>query len=176
MTSKSEKNGGTAKTNRIFNAFNPIVYKNMVLVAVFALLVFITDLFYKSHDLWFLIGILLVFVVVVFFDRVLHCPSRIEWTNNVVFFNDHISIKKHIGRGGRVWRKVSYTVYDVYKIEFRQNSIERRFNVGRVSFSGHMTFEAKKDAELINPKSEFCIYGIKDFSHFKTEFSKIKCD
>jgi hypothetical protein len=119
--------------------------------------------------------IVLEFSVVLFYSLwtfTRHCTKQIVITKKYIKFDDYVNIRPwHAGNSvNYFWLKVNYCVTDVCDISFKQNAFEKIFNVGHLSFSGHATFEAKRDVDKIKPPDAFFMYGIKNFSQFKETF------
>lgn len=159
------------RLSRIFNIFNSKVYKYLILINVFMVVVGIC--FYSS-DKSSVTEIIFSFVIVNSFtimSFVLHCPDSFTVIGKSLGFDDYIRLRPEFIHGKSFWwLKVSYSVTEIKDIEFHQNAIEKIFDVGHVSFSGNATFSAKRDLERIPDKNDFVIYGIKHFSQFKTSF------
>jgi len=96
-------------------------------------------------------------------------PKSFGQEKGVLSFEEDVYLRYYFSRKGR-FVKVKYTVFEVKDVVFRQNFIEKKFNVGRVSFSGPSLLEAGKHEERIKIKNHFVIRGIKNFSKLKTEF------
>ena len=109
-------------------------------------------------------------------DRITITLKHSACDNAVAEFNDYISLKpRHSNVRSGIWYlKVSYRVTDIKNVEFHQNAIEKAFDVGRVSFTGNATFDAKRDLDRIKVPPKFVIYGIRNFSLAKFEIFKNK--
>ena len=107
--------------------------------------------------------------VIVFMIFAYTIPKSFGQENGVLSFEEDVYLRYYFSRNGR-FVKVKYTVFEVKDVVFSQNFIEKKFNVGRVSFSGPSLLEAGKHEERIKKKNHFVIRGIKNFSKFKTEF------
>lgn len=73
-------------------------------------------------------------------------------------------------RRGRGVRKENYILSELENVTFSQNRLESAFNTGRITFSGMGICNTKKETENITHKYKFTLYGIANFSEFKTEF------
>jgi len=158
------------RLNRFFNIFNPNVLKAIAYYNVISLILLIFFALTDGNIIVWLFCIILINTVTVS-DLVLHCPKEILFRGNYATFNDYVHMpKKHVHRRGITWLRVTYYVTEIKDVRFHQNAFEKLFNVGHISFSGKAEFEAKRDVDRIKSKEYFTIYGLKNFSRFKSGF------
>ena len=163
------------KLNRLFNIFNPQVYRFLALITVIiTIFAFIAIANGQSAAVY--ISSYFLLIAIGCSDRCLRNPKKLRIGNDSVEFNDYISLKpRHSNVRSGIWYlKVSYRVTDIKNVEFHQNAIEKAFDVGRVSFTGNATFDAKRDLDRIKVPPKFVIYGIRNFSLAKFEIFKNK--
>ncbi len=160
----------TYKLNRLFNIFDPRVYKNLLLANVLLAVVAIVSFFYQKMSLPAVISTVVVTDIIFIISQLLNNPKKFHTDTNNVEFNSFVNVG--IGRHVR-WVKVSYSVSDITELKFHQNAIEKMFDVGHITFKGNATFTAKQRyTDRIPDKNSFTIYGIKDFTLFKSRYNK----
>ncbi len=158
------------RTNRLFNFLNPKFYRTFFLLLAFFVIGGLLILPSKK-DPWFVYPLSAATVSLIYcISRLLHFSKGVTLEAGRLRFCDYVSVSYRWG-GKRRFRhvKVEYTVWDIRDLEFHQTPIERRFDVGHISFSGRCEFRAARDAELIEAPERFEIYGIRDFSAFEYE-------
>lgn len=64
--------------------------------------------------------------------------------------------------------KVHYTITDVKIASLCQTPLEKLFDIGRITFTGKITFTSNKYLDKIPPCNCFPAYGIKNFSTART--------
>ncbi len=163
------------KLNRFFQVFtNP---KSLILLAVFNVVLVILLVYFCINGL-FVEGICVFLTVntILILDRFFHSPKRLVLSSQSLEFDEFIHLRPRpqliftFIRGSFFWLKVSYTVTNIEEVEFQQNSFEKIFDIGRISFKGKATFTAKRDLDRIPEKNTFTVYGIPRFSEFQDFF------
>ena len=162
------------KIKRVFNIFNPRVYPYLILIDAFWLYSFVSSLYESESSVeWFVVqpfyfmvlNLGFVWIFTLSYPRSFSiCDGTIKWSERKTLFS------RHWYGHSRRWVKVDYYVFDVKKIEANQNPIERFFNVGRITFSGRVEFDAGYDTDRIKIKDKYTLYGVKKFSEFKKEY------
>ena len=115
------------------------------------------------------IGVFLLLNVLMLLSLFIHAPALLSTNGRFAVFDEYVYLLWNLGtlsRGIYFWCKVGYSVTDLYDIEFRQSFIEKIFDIGRISFRGRVTREAKH-LDRIKEKDRFTIGGIRHFSSFK---------
>lgn len=162
----------TVKLNRLFNIFNPSVYRWSVFLALILLVWGICLIASRAQSVTVTLGIVAVCLLLNTVDRLLHYPKAICTDGTRIEFDDYVNLRPRYRHGnGYFWLKVSYSVSEIQAVEFHQNAIEKMLDVGHISFSGKATFTAKRDLDRIEEKERFVIYGIRAFSQFQNDFS-----
>lgn len=163
------------KLNRFFQVFtNP---KSLILLAVFNVVLVILLVYFCINGL-FVEGICVFLTVnaILVLDRFFHSPKKLVLSSQSLEFDEFIHLRPEpqlafmVIRGSFFWLKVSYTVTNIEEVEFQQNSFEKIFDIGRISFKGKATFTAKRDLDRIPEKNTFTVYGIPRFSEFQALF------
>lgn len=154
------------KTNLLLNIFNPDFYNYLILAGIS---VFIINLvrFFQNKSPSFILEVVFSLVVVAV---LLFIVSLFEFPRYIMLYPREIIYTKRIykhnlhGKGGR-YVKVTATVRSIRKFEYYQNSIEKKFNVGRIKFYGQTDFSRTdiSDSSLSNTHT---IYGLLDFDAF----------
>jgi len=159
------------KLRRIFNLFNPIVWKEIGTIYCFCtiLLAFLYFIGIADVDHTVLrFGLFLIVMFPFFLAMLSLCaPKKLMYDEKGVRFSVYQSVR--VFKNNRLVR-VDYDMVGLKDVEFSQNRIEKFFGVGNIKFSGAVYFEAKRYADRIKPKSNFSIYGIPEFSKFIEEF------
>lgn len=161
----------TFRLNRIFNIFNPYVYRYAIITAAISLTLFIIGIINKEEYVSFLFFPFIAVIIFLIAVEIYHRPLKISIYNGFVDFDDHIFLRLD-GRNGFWWVKVRYSVSDICDMEFHQNFIEKMFDVGHIYFKGKATLISNIDNDKIEEKNVFTLYGIKDFGEFKHCFEK----
>ena len=165
------ENARIYRLNRFFQVIT--TPSNYLWLLFISLLIIVGMLVCKVDFLEILLTVILVDVCT-FLSFFFHSAKTLTVTADGVFFDEYISLRPKTTfvhrRGGFWWLKVSYSVTNVENVEFKQNFLERLFDLGHVSFDGKATFTAKRDMERIEPPERFTVYGISHFSQFKDEF------
>lgn len=158
------------RTNRLFNFLNPKFYRMLLLLLAFFVIGGLCMLPSKE-DPWFVYPLSAATVTLIYcIIRFLHFPKDVTLEAGKLRFCDYVDVSHRWGGKRRFhWVKVEYTVWDIHDLAFHQTAIERRFDVGHISFSGRCEFRAARDIELIEAPEKFAIYGIRDFSAFEYE-------
>ena len=160
------------RLNRVFNIFNPKVYRYLLAMNAFLLawVVYCISIAKIAVGEWIFTFVLVNLLITP--NLLLHCPKKFFFHKGTAEFEDYISMRpKGIMSTNFWWLKVSYIVEEITEIEFRQNAFERLFDVGRISFSGKTTFTAKRDIARITVKQPFIICGIRNFTEFRATHS-----
>ena len=161
---------------RVFNVFNPKVYRHILSSCVFFIAVFLLFNVFATNpeyeDFW---GVA-VFIIGIQFFNIMYCTKYLEVNEGCFTFSEYVIVKYRYGGFIRPkYRKrvkVEFRVDNVTKVDFSQNFVEKAFNVGRVSFEGETKFYADKYLDLISPPERFTIYGIKNFDRFKERLQR----
>lgn len=159
------------KLRRSFNLLNTSIWKELGFIFCGILVLFVILFFISMPDtdqrfIKLGVGVIVMFPIVVIV-RMLFEPSKMFFDEKGVRFSVYHSIRV-FGKNRLV--KVDYDVIGLKDVEFSQNLIEKYFDVGHITFSGAVYFEAKRHEERIKPKTRFAIYGIPNFSRFIEEF------
>ncbi len=141
--------------------------------------VFLTVLFLGS--LFFLVPTLLILVTEIHpifllplwaFDLLLlgtyllGFPSRAQISDGVLSFTEYYEISK----GER--KKIHFTVTDVRDVEYVQNKLERKLNIGRIYFRGNAEMDPVYPLKE-NRATTFRLCGITDFEAFAEQFESL---
>ncbi len=160
------------KLFRIFNVFNPEVYKLFLSMCAFFLVPVSLLIFLSSNVEYSDFFGLAIPVIWVLFYEIIHCAKYLEANEGCFTFSEYVVVKyRYLGFIRPKYRrrvKVEFRVDNVKIVGFSQNFIEKAFDVGRISFEGKTTFYADRYPDLIVPPERFTIYGIKDFDRFKS--------
>lgn len=160
------------RLNRLFNIFNPKVYKYLLSVNALLLVWGIIGISLDKVATREFVCLIVIVNLITIPIMIVHCPKRLFFYRGTAEFDDYISMKpKGIMSTNFWWLKVSYTVTEIKQIQFRQNVFEKLFDVGRIFFSGETTFTAKRDEDRIQIKEPFVICGIRNFSEFQDTHS-----
>ena len=156
------------RLNRVFNIFNPKVYRYLLAMNAFLLAWFVYCISIAKIAVgeWIFAFVLVNLLITP--NLLLHCPKKFFFHKGTAEFEDYISMRpRSVVTTSFWWLKVSYTVTGIRRLEVRQNAFERLFDVGRVSFSGEVTVTAKRDTHRIEIKDTYLICGIRNFSAFQ---------
>ncbi len=159
---------------RIFNIFNPKVYKKLFWILLFFVTIIVFDALDPKLGVEDFIAALLM-VIIVLVCAVMRCPKYIEASNGCFAFTDTETVVFEGWKFTRNRRRtvtVKYRVSEIRDFEFSQNAVEKMFNVGHISFRGYVNFEANRYDELVKPPEKFVIYGIKNFDRFKQRLER----
>lgn len=164
----------TYKLSRFFYAiFNPKMSVSYIVANVLSIIqLFTTD----DNPIIAYFFFMIVLNGSVFLVSFLNSPKEFTSYENYIKLYEYIYLKPKLPRfviirGGYFWLKVTYYVSDIKDVCFYQNRIEKLFDIGHISFVGNAVFDAKRDLDRIKEKNSFNIYGIKNFTHFKSHFS-----
>ena len=174
------------RQKRIFDVlFNPQKGK-WILILLFLLISLELALFYFGKNektvgqSIFVIVFIMVFTVVwLFFCS----PKCFYFDGKTIEFYNYRNINSADRDGNRKvsffvrrgwwFKKEHYILSELENVTFSQNPIESIFNTGRITFSGMGICNVKKERENITHKYKFTLYGIANFSEFKTEFQQM---
>lgn len=155
------ESGMTVKLKRIFNLFNPTYWiPGAVLLVVL--------LIWKGDESFAVRVSLDITILMIYLLALLDFPKSFSIEKGTVRYNDRVRIRAFgHGRGG-ISVRVDYTVRRVGDVEFRQNFVEKLFNVGRMRFCGSTSFDAKERWEdRIPDRKKHVFYGIPHFDEFQ---------
>ncbi len=154
------------KTNLLFNFFNPDFY-NYFIFAVIG--VFIVGLvrFFENKSAIVILEVILssaVLAVILFIYSIFEFPQYIMLYPEEIIYTKRIFKPNSHGKGGRRI-KVTLSVRNIRKFEYYQNSIEKKYNVGRIKFYGH-TDLSRADIIDSSTSNTHTIYGLVDLDAF----------
>ena len=159
------------KLKRIFNLFNPIIWKEAGIIygfcAIFLVILYFVGASDGDHTILQLGVFLIVTFPIVLGVMLFSAPKKLMYDEKGVRFSVYQSVR--VFKNNRLV-KVDYDIVGLKDIQFSQSKFEKLFGFGHISFSGAVYFEAKRYADRIKPKSNFSIYGIPEFSKFIEEF------
>lgn len=159
---------GAYKLKRVFNIFSARVYVYLLLWAATCTTIAIIN---QSNLITALAGLSSTVVLLVYLTYC--CPAKLFITENTIEFTDYHYIRPRFVGGNWPWLvKVDYYVESINNLELHQNAIERLFDVGHISFNGQAHLEAKRDVDRVKVKERFVIFGISNFSAFKSCFEE----
>ena len=156
--------------NRLYVIFSrPMLQTFLWLLGVYLLMLLVwwqSDVF-MENGIWGTGLALLGF----YFLCLLYKPKRFSVGQGRICFREYMTLHDRFRRGGR-WVRVDYAVCDVRDLEFRQNSFERFFDAGHISFTGRVSLDTPREGDLekIELPKTFVIYGIPNFSLFQVQF------
>ena len=162
--------------SRFFNALtDPKKYWWLILINVALAFFEICNHIGPNDSVYVRISVIACVEIIALSDMILHSPKAFSLSCGALFFDEYDRIRPQksafvISLGKFWWLKISYTVTEIKNVEFHQNAFEKLFNVGRISFCGKATYTAKRDTDSIKEKYAFTIYGISNFSIFKSKF------
>ncbi len=154
---------------RVFNVFNPKVYRHILSACLFFVAVLLMDNVFDTNPEYEYAWGVAVFIIGIQFFNIMFCVKYLEAKDGCFVFSEYVLTKHEsfIRQRRRRRVKVEFHVDNVKKVDFSQNFIEKAFNVGRISFEGDVRFYADKYQDRIAPPEKFTIYGIKNFDRFK---------
>ena len=165
---------GEIKLNRLFNIFNFKYYKTAAIFNGLLILILVFSRINDPYVNYYLskmdVAVIVAVNLIMLVTTILNCPKKFFFDGSKFEFEERESVRVYPGKGGLRWVKVSYCVREITGVEFRQNPIEKMFNVGRVLFSGKATYTANRYVDRINERDTFIICGIKNFDKFKKRF------
>lgn len=159
--------------NVFFNIFNPKVYTLGLIVFVFFAAMSVCTIGYSIGIFITDIIVLILLTIIIAFIGVSHSPHNVEIHPNRIDFNDYayyIPNGLSFGTKRKIFVKIHCSVFNAEQFELKQNSIEKRFDIGHITFSGKLIVSCEEEFKLRNKGSNFSIYGIKNFSKFKEIF------
>ena len=147
------------KLNRLSNLFRASLWKNcLILGSIFLLLPLVL--------LWVFDAVILPFVLAIvalnligFFSLLLGYPRRADFYDGELSYSENFEVS--LGERRRVYFRIS----NISQVEFLQNRLEERLNIGRIRFRGTAEVEptdAFKGRELVC----FELCGITEFDVF----------
>ena len=167
------------RLSRIFGIFHPYGAVSSALTAFMMAFLFFGIISEPENQSPKKIFTAILFAVAVGFAIIAF--STLIFPKELVIDKDSISYRaysfqRHSGvsfvRTRGIPHRVDFCVSRIRTVEFRQNAVERFFDVGRIRFSGNTCFESKYyEDDDINVKLH-TVCGIKSFSLFKKEISK----
>lgn len=154
--------------NRLFYTFSSLD-RCLWLLLINAVLLIWAVIFREQNPLPVTVGCSILLNVLMLLSLFIHSPALLSTNGRFAVFDEYVYLLWKLGtlsRGIYFWCKVGYSVTDLYDIEFRQSFIEKMLDIGRISFRGRVTREAKH-LDKIKEKDRFTIGGIRHFSSFK---------
>ena len=157
----------TVKLKRIFYLFNPVCW---IPWAIFLAL----PLLWRGNNSIAVRTGLDFTLLALFIGTLFTFPESFSIENGTIRYTDFVKARTFwISRGG-VSVRVDYTVRRVRDVEFRQNFVERLFNVGHMRFRGSTSFDAKEKWEdRIPGRKKHVLYGIPHFDEFQEQLKEL---
>ena len=146
----------TLRLHRIFNLFRREFWKSYLVpgIAFFAVPLLALILLDAFHFLY--VGIIVGLNLIGFFSLLAGYPRRATLRDGVLTYTENYEISK----GER--RRLHFRITEIRQVEFIQNNLEKRLNVGRIRFRGPAEVEpasALKDHKIVF----FQLCGVVDF-------------
>jgi len=147
------------KLNRLSNLFRASLWKNcLILGSIFLLIPLILLLVFDAFILPFVL-IVIALNLIGFFSLLLGYPRRADFYGGELSYSENFEVS--LGERRRVYFRIS----NISQVEFLQNRLEERLNIGRIRFRGTAEVEpadALKGRELVC----FELCGITEFDVF----------
>lgn len=147
---------------RWFNLFRkPFLNKVLTLGAIFFLVPLLLLLALRAVAWWtvlLLVGLNLIW----FLTYLLGCPATLHVWENALEFTEYYEVRQ----GDH--RRIHFTVSALRDVEYRQNALERRLDVGRLCFRGDVEAEPSVIPGGTKP-TVFQIAGIPHFKRFREQ-------
>ena len=162
-----EPQGMTIKLRRVFNLFNPTYW-----IPWFVLLAVL--LIWRGDESLVVRVSLDIIVLMIYLLSLLDFPGSFSIEKGTIQYTDRVRIPIFEHGKGRINVRVKYTVRRVRDVEFRQNFVERLFNVGHMRFRGSTSFDAKEKWEdRIPGRKKHVLYGIPHFHEFQEQIKEL---
>ena len=142
--------------NRLSNLFRRELWKNCaVLGSIFLIMPLLTLLLLDAFHFLY-VGIVVGLNLIGFLSLIAGYPSQAELRDGVLTYTENYEIVK----GER--RRLHFRITDIRQVEYYQNRLEKKLNIGRIRFRG--TAEIEPAAVLKDRKiSFFQLCGIPNF-------------
>lgn len=160
------------KLCRLFNARFMTIH-----LIVFLIMATFIIIFEKNEPLFDIVLVLLILA----FVHLYLCPSRFEVSNNEITMRDAYKrlapkFSFVIQRGRTGYKRANLTISHITKIEYKSNSIEKLFGVGRMVVYGRLELTRKDGEHVADDTGKLQkfhkIYGIKHFKKAKEEIKQ----
>lgn len=154
------------RLNRLSNLFRREVKTACLVLGVlfFVLPVLILLAYGALNPLFFLL--ILGFNLVCFFTILFSFPGSVRLYDGSLSFSEY----RDLSGGGR--RKIHFTVTEIREVEYVQNAMERKLNIGRVRFRGEAELEPCYNMAQ-RQSMHFLICGVRKFSEFTKQFDRM---
>ena len=154
----------TLRLNLLLALLKP---RTMIFSVVYLVLFALFPCFFSIDSAWMTLLVASIYPVY----RIIFATKSLKLEQDVIRFT-YTHYVRRFRRSVPV--RVDYTVMNIRDLKFEQNSIEKLFNAGHISFTGRV-FENSDSlySDDINPKTSFTFYGLTDFKNTKKEVCNI---
>ena len=157
----------TVKLKRIFYLFNPVCWIPWSIFLALCLL-------WRGNNSIAVRTSLDFTLLALFIGALFTFPGSFSIENGTIRYTDHVRVRTFWISTGGVSVRVDYTVRRVRDVEFRQNFVERLFNVGHMRFCGSTSFDTKEKWEdRIPNRKKHVLYGIPHFDEFQEQLKEL---
>ncbi len=155
----------TIRLHRIFNLFRREFQRNcLILGCIFLILPLLVLILLGAFHVVFVLP-LIALNLLGFFSLLLGYPKKAEFRHGALTYTENYEISK----GER--RRLHFRITEIRQVEYVQNKLEKRLNIGRIRFRGTAEIEpaqALKERKIVF----FELCGIPNFDSFSDILEK----
>lgn len=166
--------GTDYKVNRLWNLLNVRIHiSSLGILVIWAIWKISERTFHLPSDLIIVTVALMITECI----KLLCRPKELTVCGKDLLFTETIHMGGRLisfgtrSRSGR-WMKVHYRVSAVQTLTLEQNQLEKRYDVGHITFSGNTSYEVENGFLRTTVPDTFRIYGIQNFTEFKKHFEQ----
>ncbi len=156
------------KCNPLWNILNKSAWVLPIVSVVFSCLLLFIEVW--SVAISMVVFLSIANVVALFVNH----PRAFELWQGSLQYNLNFHMRRRFGGKNRKVVRTTLTVPCIESVELKQTALEKLFNTGRVTFTGHAEVEFLRDysdfyTEQVSAPYHHTFYGIRHFDKFRNE-------